>query len=135
MKNLELSVEHLEDADLDMASQAGAGLEHLELAAEEVPLLLHLDVEDAGLPSEHQEGADGAIAAGGAVRVRARGAGEGRGGAGGRGRRDGAAGADGREGGAQAAERSEGLEAVGAGGGDHFGRCGMHNKSITDCLM
>jgi hypothetical protein len=47
--HLEAALEHLEDADLDAALNAGPGLKQVELVAEEVLLLLHLHVEHGRL--------------------------------------------------------------------------------------
>lgn len=126
----ELSVEDLEDADFDVAGERGPGLKHVELVTEEMLLLLHFQIEDAGFPSEHQEVADAVGAGDGAVRVvrvRRSSAGQWRCGAGGGAGRSGTHGAGGGEGGLEATERvgavaegSEGLETVLTGGRDHF---------------
>lgn len=123
----ELSVEDFEDADFDVAGERGPGLKHVELVTEEMLLLLHFQIEDAGFPSEHQEVADAVGAGDRAVGVWRSGAGQWRGGAGGGAGRCGTHGAGGGEGGLEATERvgavakgSEGLETVLTGGRDHF---------------
>ena len=127
MLRLKLPIQHLKDAHLDLL-QAGPGLQHLELVAEEVLLLLHLQVQHARLAAQHQQGADAGHGARAAVAVGRAGASQRGGGA--RGRRGGAAGgARGAEGGAEAAEGGAGGaggegEAVGAGVGHCGGVCG-----------
>lgn len=63
------ALEHLEDADFDTTLGARSWLEQVELVAEEVPFLFHLNVEHGGLAAEEQQVADAVHAGGAAVAV------------------------------------------------------------------